>query len=63
MESGNERKLRIFHYANRGKMSKYYQGVVKNSLIVFRVQELGRQEQSRIPAYASPVENIKNDRN
>jgi len=44
-------------------MSKHYQGAVKNSLIVFRVQEPRRQEQSRIPAYASPVENIKNDRN
>ena len=55
--------MRIFHYADRGKMSKYYQGEVKNSLIVFKVQEPGRQEQSRIPAYASPKENIKNDRN
>ena len=37
MKSENERQLRIFHYANRGKMSKYYQGAVKNSLIIFRV--------------------------
>jgi len=37
MKSGNERQLRIFHYANREKMNKYYQGVVKNSLIIFRV--------------------------
>lgn len=59
MESRNERKLRIFHHANRGRMGKYYQGAVKNSLIIFRVQEPGKQEQLRIPAYASPEENIK----
>ena len=29
MKSGNERQLRIFHYANRGKMNKYYQGAVR----------------------------------
>ena len=37
MESGDERKSRIFHHANRGKVGKYYQGAVKNSLIIFRV--------------------------
>jgi len=63
MESGNERQLRIFHYANRGKMNEYYQGAVKNSLIIFGVQELGRHEQSRSPTYASPEENIKIDKN
>jgi len=37
MESGDERQLRIFHHVNRGKVGKYYQGAVKNSLIIFRV--------------------------
>jgi len=54
MNSGDERQLRIFHHANRGKVGKYHQGAVKNSLIILMVQESGRQEQSRIPAYASP---------
>ena len=42
MESANERQLRIFHYSNRGKVCKYYEGAIKNSLIIFRVWEPGR---------------------
>ena len=63
MKSGNERKSRIFHYANRGKLNKHYQGAIKSSLMIFRVKEPGKQEKSRILAYASPVENIKINRN
>ena len=58
MESGNERQLRIFHYANRRKVCKYYQGAVKNSLMIFMVEEPVKHEQLRIPAYASPEENM-----
>ena len=31
MRSGNERLLRSFHYANRGKMREYYLGAIKDS--------------------------------
>ena len=31
MKSGNERQLRIFHYAGRGKEHEHYQGAIKNS--------------------------------
>ena len=31
MKSGNERKLRIFHYAGRGKVYECYSGAIKNS--------------------------------
>lgn len=40
-------------------MGKYYQGAVKNPLIIFKLKELGRQEHLRILAYVSPVENIE----
>jgi len=46
-----------------GMMSKYYQGEIKDSLIIFNMKELGRQEQLRILAYAIPIENIKSYKN
>ena len=60
MKSRNERKSRIFHYVNKGKLYKNYQGEIKNSLMIFSVEEPGRQEQLRMLSYASLVENIKN---
>ena len=63
MKSRNERQSRVFHYVNKGKLYKHYQGEVKKSLMIFRVKDPGRQKQSRILSYASPVENIKNYKN
>jgi len=42
-----------------GMVSKYYQGAVKNFLIIFNSKEPGRQKQLIIFAYASFVENIE----
>jgi len=37
MESGSEGQLIILHHANRGKVDEYYQGAIKNSLVIFKV--------------------------
>ena len=63
MEPKNERQSRIFHSVNKEKLHKHYQGAFNNSLMIFRVKELGGQDKLRILAYVSPVENIKNYRN